>query len=260
MPTTVNDLFRNANVLRSGAVRWGTPVPLEKPGVYVIATTEDPQQHTGLVECPIDEHSVDQLIRVRPEILIDNAAADAARLTLRLRALWPASESVVYIGKAGTDTSRRVKQFYDTRIGARAPHAGGWPVKMLDTRRLWVHYGATARPGDAEAAMIALFAEAVPLEVRRALVDPSAPLPYANLEYPAGRRKAHGIRGAKELRRKPAPPPRPAPVPAAGYFDRSEAAESIAFAAAFGGHVPKKDHGTCPDCFTQFTPTGTCAC
>lgn len=248
MPTTVNELFEHADVVRSGAVRWGTPVALQKPGVYVIATSQHPDQRDGLLDGPFDERALEQLIRARPEIMIDNAAADATRLNLRLRAMWPAGESVVYIGNAGADTGHRVKQFYDTRIGARAPHAGGWPVKMLETGHLWVHYGAAARPEDAERAMIALFADAVPTDVRCALVDPSAPLPYANLEFPAGGRKVHGIRGAKELRKISRSPA------------LSGSGPTLAYAASFGRHAPKKDYGTCPDCFTTFTAAGICSC
>lgn len=250
MPTTVRDLFDHAGVERAGAVRWGTPIPLDRPGVYVIATTEDYDARPGLTACPLDSDSIAELVRVRPELMVDRVAANPDSLAARLRAMWPA-EPVVYIGLAGTDTGHRVQQFYRTRIGARAPHAGGWPLKMLESRLLWVHYGHTSKPGAAEREMVDHFAEAVPAEVRRSLVDPSAPIPYANLTYPGGRRKAHGISGARE--------PRSIATASRSSGDAGPN-EPFAIVGSYGRRVPKKDHGTCPECFTNFTPTGACAC
>lgn len=254
---TVRELFQHANVIRSGAVRWGTPVPEGRPGVYVISTSEDPDRRPGPTACPLNIAALEELVRARSELTVDGDRAEAVHLAARLRAMWPAGESVVYIGKAGTDTGHRVKQFYDTRIGARAPHAGGWPVKMLETGLLSIHYGVTSRPDDAEEAMVALFAEAVPFDVRRSLVDPSAPLPFANLEYPAGRRKAHRIGGAKEPRRKPSQLASLTATPSPGP---SAADEPTGFVASFGRRVPQKEFGTCPECFTLFTAAGTCGC
>jgi hypothetical protein len=35
----------------------------------------------------------------------------------------------------------RVHEYYATRIGAKSPHAGGWPVKILSClSELWIHY------------------------------------------------------------------------------------------------------------------------
>jgi len=250
MPTTVRELFDRAGVKLAGAVRWGTPIALDRSGVYVIATTEDFDAREGLATCPLASDSIAELIRVRPELTIDGAAASPDSLATRLRAMWLA-EPVVYVGLAGTNTGHRVQQFYRTRIGARAPHAGGWPLKMLETRLLWVHYGATSKSGAAEREMVDQFAESVPEEVRRSLIDPSAPIPYANLTYPGGRRKAHGISGARE--------PRTIATASRSPGDAGPS-EPFAIVGSYGRRVPKEDHGTCPECFTNFTATGACAC
>lgn len=195
--TTVYELFHHAGVHYSGAVPWGDEVPFEGPGVYVVSTNANPNDGAGLTECPLNLAAVMSLLAVRPEATIDGEEADAHKVADRLRTMWPAEESVVYVGLAGTSTRERVFQFYGTPIGARAPHAGGWAIKMLDTARLWVHYGPTHVPAIAEAAMVDRFVEGIAVDVRRTLIDPSAPLPFANLAFPGGRRKNHGFRGVK---------------------------------------------------------------
>lgn len=195
--TTVVDLFAHADVPYDGVVRWGDAVPLDSPGVYVISISADPNEPDGPRDCPLDIDAVEELLRARPESTVDLAPATTTSLADRLREMWPAGEPVVYIGLAGTSARRRVEQFYRTIIGARDPHAGGWPVKMLAADSLWVHYGSTATPTAAESAMVRRFAANIPACAAQDLVDPAVPLPFANLTVPGGRRKAHGLRGVK---------------------------------------------------------------
>lgn len=198
--TPVADLFVHASVPYAGAVRWGAAVPLEGPGVYVVSTTADASAEAGLAAPPLDFAAISSLLQTRPEATVDSIAATPALIEARLRAMWPSGEPVVYIGLAGTSTRHRVNQFYRTAVGARAPHAGGWPVKMLESDSLWVHFGPTDDSAAAESAMIRHFVTHVPPDAARALTDPTAPLPFANLTSPAGRRKAHGFRGVKAPR------------------------------------------------------------
>lgn len=187
-----------------GVVRWHEPVPLRAPGVYVISTSADPDQRHGLRDCPLDLASVNDLLQARPGATVDSLPATPNLVTTRLQAMWPNGEPVIYIGLAGTNTQRRVDQFYKTVIGARAPHAGGWPVKVLNPETLWVHYGPTREPAAAESTMIRHFVANIPDDIARTLIDPTAPLPFANLTFPAGRRKAHGVHGVRAPREQPA--------------------------------------------------------
>lgn len=198
--TSVADLFICAGVPYAGVVHWGEMVPLEAPGVYVVSTNVDPNERSGPPDCPLDSAAIEALLQARPESTVDLNPATNALIANRLRAMWPSGEPVAYIGLAGTSTQHRVDQFYRTLIGARAPHAGGWPVKMLDSNSLWVHYGPSDDSAAAECAMIQHFVANLPDNVARALVDPTAPLPFANLTFPAGRRKKHGLHGVKARR------------------------------------------------------------
>ena len=227
MTSSVESLLRSAGVAHRGAVRWGDPVPLTSSGVYLVATGPDPSNGEGAAECAIDPAAVATLLERRPEACVDGVAADPSSVTSRLQSMWVPEEPVLYIGLAGTSLQTRVRQYYRTEIGARAPHAGGWPIKMLAALPdLWVHYGETDDPDGAEIAMIDAFVAGVDPTARAGLVDPTAPLPFANLMYPTGRRKSHGFTGVKAPRSaatttpaRPAPPaahtslitPRPKP-------------------------------------------------
>lgn len=92
--------------------------------------------------------------------------------------------------------------FYDHRLRARTPHGGGWPIKLLDPDQLWAHYAATPDPQTAELDMLDAFTSGLRADVRAALIDSALALPYANLGRTKRERKQHGIRGAKETRRR----------------------------------------------------------
>ena len=195
--TSVTSIFSAAGLEPRQAVPWGAPIEVRRPGVYVIATTSDAEAHLGLADGPIADESVGGLLRVRPEALVDGVTASVATLTGRLRAMWVHGEPVVYIGLAGTSVAKRVGQFYRTPIGARAPHAGGWPIKMLDVRRLWVHTAPCPDPDATERAMVGAFSQGLSAETVNRLIDPACPIPFANLMVPGGRRKRHGLTGVK---------------------------------------------------------------
>lgn len=194
---SINELFDRSGVAHLGAVAWGSGIPLDSAGVYVVATTPDPDAALGLGNAPLELSAIDTLLRVRPEATVDGNSADQGSLADRLAQMWVPGHPIVYIGLAGTSVRRRVNQYYDTAIGARAPHAGGWPVKMLRSSGLWVHFGSCADPDLTERTMVQAFIDSVPVEARAGLIDPALPLPFANLTVPRGARKRHGLAGVK---------------------------------------------------------------
>jgi len=113
MPSTVTALLVAAGVSRLDAVPWRTPVPTNKPGVYLVARTADP---TAPVTTPIaiDNRAVRQLLDVRPELLVDDQRPTEDMLAQRLASMWLPDEPVIYAGLAGTSLSTRISQFYST--------------------------------------------------------------------------------------------------------------------------------------------------
>jgi hypothetical protein len=104
----------------------------------------------------------------------------------------------------GQCLAKRVGQYYLTALGARSPHAGGWFLETLSVLPdLHVYYASCADPSEAEQRILAAFRSSVSEPSRAALHDPERPLPFANLEWPPGTYKRHGIKGAKAARRRP---------------------------------------------------------
>lgn len=199
--TTVEQLFRAAGVDLQGSVPWGAAIPIARPGVYVVSTSADAAKESGPETCPVDLEAVRALLQIQPDATVDGTTADIASVDRRLRAMWVPLNTVVYIGLAGTSLQKRICEYYRTKIGARAPHAGGWPIKMLAILNdLTVHYGESGDPQVVDATMIDAFVAGVDDSVRSRLTDPSAPLPFANLMFPSGQRKRHGFGGVQEPR------------------------------------------------------------
>lgn len=172
-------------------------------GVYVVALTDE-LDSTGhaLAICPISFEALSHLLSVRSELTLDGVRPQASALGERLSAFWLSDEVVLYIGKTDRTLPKRLLEYYQTPLGARSPHAGGWPLKVLAClSELYVHYAYSELAEEAERAMLEAFAANVSSTARNALHDPVNVMPFANLEVAHGRRKKHGIEGAKAPRR-----------------------------------------------------------
>ena len=211
MPSAVDELFDVAQVAPGGVVRWGNAVPEKRSGVYVVALTDRTNVVAGcLPAAPIDRRAVAALLEVRPELTLDGARPAIEALATRVAAFWAADETVLYVGRAGVaarprSLHERISEYYKTPLGARRPHAGGWFLKLLSNLdQLFVHYAPAGDPEAAENEMIRAYGARLSAATRRTLRDPDHPFPFANLEFPKGVKKAHGIRGARgDVRRLP---------------------------------------------------------
>lgn len=198
MPSTVGEVFADAGIQRGGAVPWGMTAPNPTPGVYVVSLTAEPHAIQGLPAAPISISAAEELLTTRPELRVDGARPSPEDLVARLAAFWLPDEVVLYIGLAGTSVQQRVSAYYRTPLGARSPHAGGWFLKTLSNLgELHVHFGECSDPAGAEDDMLAGFSSRVSDLSRRHLHDGERPIPFANLEWPRGRKKGHGITGAR---------------------------------------------------------------
>lgn len=213
VPSTVADIFAAASASPAGVVRWGAPPapPVDRTapatGVYVVALTDELDGRAGaLAVPPISEAAIEELLAVRPELTLDDARPTREQLLQRLAGFWFPDEVVVYIGLAGPrknrpvrgEVAKRVGEYYATPLGANGPHAGGWPLKTLAClHEVYVHYAYCDRVNQAEKDCIGYFAKQVSAKTRARLHDPVRVMPFANLEFPKGNPKSHGIRGAR---------------------------------------------------------------
>jgi len=195
MPSTVASVFAEAGLEPAGAVRWHTPVPESAEGVYVVALTDEPRSTTAAVQAaPLDRGVLAHLLAVRPELRLDGGRLGVDELVDRLSGFWLPDEVVLYIGLAGTSVRKRVRQYYNTSVGAKRPHAGGWWLKTLTVLDdLWVHWAAAADSHTSERAMLDGFASGVSPESRLVLHDRERLAPFANLRVGSRRIKRHGI-------------------------------------------------------------------
>lgn len=216
MPSTVADIFAAASASPAGVVRWGTPPapPVDRTapatGIYVVALTDELDSRAGaLAAPPISEAAIEELLAVRPELTLDHGWPTREQLLQRLAGFWLPDEVVVYIGLAGRrknrpvkgEVAKRVGEYYDTPLGASGPHAGGWPLKTLACLRdVYVHYAYCDQVHEAEKYCIGQFARHVSAKTRAGLYDRDRVMPFANLEFPKGNPKSHGIRGARAPR------------------------------------------------------------
>jgi len=222
VPSTVASLFTAANAELVGVVQWGERIPPPKggpgTGIYVVSLTGAADRLDGtLPACPISTAAVSELLELRPELRLDGCRPDAAQLAGRLAAFWCADEVVLYVGRAGhrkhievSELADRVTEYYTTPLGARSPHAGGWPLKTLaNLDELHVHYACCADYIKAEQRMLDRFAEQLSNSTRESLYDSIVVMPFANLQDGHGRRKPHRIRGSRAPRKPPSQQPAP---------------------------------------------------
>ena len=202
-PTTVETLLAAAGLKHAGSAPWLTPIPEYQTGVYFVSLSEDPASEDGIEDAPVSKARVVELLAARPELRVDSKRPHGDALAARYRECWIPGTPIIYIG--GTDDSlrKRVDRFYQTPLGARGPHAGGYFVKMIDVP-LFVHWAvAPVATATVEGSLVDAFEAALPDAVRSRLHDPRCGFPFANLEHPVQRaryRKRHGITGHTEPR------------------------------------------------------------
>lgn len=222
MPSSVLSIFAAAGLRPLGVTAWGGEVPEDEPGVYVVALDEDPEALTAhLPEAPIADGAIEHLLKVRPELQVDDRPPTPSGLRARLQQFWLPDETILYIGLASRSIRSRVDAYYRTKLGARSPHAGGWFLKTLERHPTrYVHWATTENPLKTEDAMLRAFCDGVSDSTRATLYDPARPFPFANLEWPPGTRKRHGIKGAKAARRTPTRPSLPEVARSSGASTR----------------------------------------
>lgn len=194
MPSSVVSVMAAAGLEPEGVVSWGGLINTDEPGIYVVSTGADAEL-VGHQDrpAPIEPEKIRTLLSVRPELTVDGVRPSPDALGQRLSEFWLPDEHILYIGLA-TDLHDRVNQYYGTPLGARRPHAGGWFLKTLKgLDQMYVHWVRTYDRSAAERAAIGSFVNAISRQTLNALRDAERPFPFANLEWPPGTRKRHGI-------------------------------------------------------------------
>lgn len=160
VPNSIVELSDAMGVKLDGPVKWGTPLDVRCPGVYVISLATDPHSGTFALRerAPLDLNVMDQWLHRSPSLTLDGARPTVHMLAQRLASFWLPNETIVYIGKSGRPLSERIGEFYDTRLGDRCPHAGGSWIKALSVLDdLTIYWAALDAPEAKERQLLHLF-------------------------------------------------------------------------------------------------------
>ncbi|MEX0755626.1 MAG: hypothetical protein WD556_11010 [Actinomycetota bacterium] len=202
MPSTVESLLAAARLEWAGVVPWSETIPTSDAGIYIVSRGRDQDAVVPpLNPAPISDDALAGWIERRPELRLDRERPTVAQLRYRLNEIWLPDEGVLYIGMASSLASR-VEAYYITPLGARRPHAGGHFLKTLDdVSKFYVHFARSVDPAASEGLLLGAFCRSVSRNTLDSLLDPDHPFPFANLEWPQGTRKRHGITGGREPKR-----------------------------------------------------------
>jgi hypothetical protein len=204
VPASVTTFFSSANLTLVESVPWFTPPDETKPGVYVVSLAADPATvPVPTSACPtLDLAEIAAWVSKIGDVTLDGRKATPEALAYRLEAWWLPDETIIYIGATDESLCRRVAGYYRTSLGERSPHSGGYWIQALKSHaNVFVHLAAPSDPFAAERRLFAAFVAQVSQKSREALPAPLFPFPWANLKYPNGPTKPHGIGGAR--RKKP---------------------------------------------------------
>lgn len=195
MSLTIRELFAAADLSPSGVVQWGELALPNVPGVYCVSWSADANVTRVNRDIYIPSASAyTELLSVCPSTSVDGVIATPNTLSDRMGRFWIPNEPVLYIGMAGTSIRTRVGQYYSTKLGARAPHTGGWWLKTLESLdQLYVHFALCDDVSTREQSMLAAFAASVEPERRRRLFDTERVAPFANVDAAKGLAKRHGL-------------------------------------------------------------------
>jgi transcription elongation factor GreA len=183
-------LLRDIGLLADGPVRWGTPVRVGGPGLYVV------EMAAPVADAPLDLAKVGKWLERVPGLRLDGERPTSKQLLARLHALWLPDQTVLYIGMTAVSIGGRVRAYYETPLGDRRPHAAGhWiqTLRSLDGLRVW--WAQTPAAEEAEDAALDAFAATAPAHATDRPAG-ALDLPWANLRRPTGERQVHGITGA----------------------------------------------------------------
>lgn len=202
MPTTVQQLFNYFDIKNFQQVKWGRTFNEKNQGVYIVSTSENPKENFGICDLPnFEDEQINHWINKVSRFHVDNEPATLTNVKNRLKDFWLPDENILYIGKApnrklGSGVSKRVNEYFRTKIGNGSPHSGGQWIKTLkDLYTFTVYYGLCDKPDEIENKMLEFFMHNVSKKSKEKLYDRNMPIPFANIKFKGN--KTHGLKNQR---------------------------------------------------------------
>lgn len=177
MPTTIASLSGCIGLAFGAPLSWKAAgkklgsIPND-PGVYVIIGKKSKT-------APIDPSMIMSWIARCPKMKLNGTKPTAKGQTAYLSSYWLPNETVLYIGKAGSNLRTRIGQFLKHNLGAKSPHSGGqWLLALSTLPSLQIYWSiaeSKSHAAELESRALLFFASQA---------DTVGSLPFANLTAP----------------------------------------------------------------------------
>lgn len=198
MPITVKELVEKAglNPMALKKVKWGTPVKTQEEGVYIVSLSSNPDENITMKLPRFNIALLKEWIEKREYFILEGIKChvdDVYSITGRLSEFWIPNENILYIGKT-SNLHKRIKAFYNHKVGNRSPHAGGHWIKVLQNiEELFLYYIECDNCIGVEKKMFSVFGRQISKESRQMLFDKNILLPFANIKNEYGKNKDYRI-------------------------------------------------------------------
>lgn len=202
MATSIKELVEKVGLspAKIQSVKWNTPIDCKLEGVYIVSLSDSAESKITMEELPLSMDILKKWIEKLGYFTLDKKEnKDANEIKNRLEEFWISDESILYIGKAPLRKKKggignRVKEYYNTPIGKKGPHAGGHWIKLLkNLEELYVFYIPCDNSTTVEDKMLSKFGEMVSDKAKDKFEGKGPILPFANLENGDKKKKKHGL-------------------------------------------------------------------
>ncbi|MDO8871107.1 MAG: hypothetical protein Q7V05_00030 [Methanoregula sp.] len=188
MPIDTEDLLKSVGLFEFEKVLWGKKMCEKLPpknGIYIILYVRN--YHT-YPTAPFNNNAINCWIKEVKSLRLNGFSPSNELLTLFLRKYWLPDEKILYIGRAsGKNTlKKRLRAFYNHKLGESRPHRGGHWLKTLDLLdELCVYWAETEDAKEKEELLLIQFSK----------LNQNT-IPFANLVNGDNKRKQHELKGS----------------------------------------------------------------
>jgi len=188
MAVTVDQLFNEFNLEYFGPVKWDDKFDAKYNGVYIISLNNNPKSDTPHNQpLEIDESTFQNWLSEAKNLQIDGVkVTNIKQVQDYLKQYWKKDENILYIGESTSKTNpleKRVRQFYQHKVGKKGPHSGGYWLKLISNLKdVNIYYAECSNPRETEFKLIMRFVEHLNGKSFFKVEDFSSYFPFANLK------------------------------------------------------------------------------
>src|SRR5690606_3794337 len=185
--------------------KWNEKILEDYNGVYVISLSENPTSNEySNYQFDICEETFEYWKTQALNLMIgETKVNNASQIKEYLSDFWQ-DENILYIGQSSSITNKlnkRIKQFYQHKVGQKGPHTGGYWLKLLkEINSLNIYTAKSENPIETEFKLLLKFAELKADKPIFEIENVANYFPYANLKVDIY--KNHIIKNAQNSNKK----------------------------------------------------------